>query len=138
MSKLLTPEELSMFKNAPEDDLVDLAIDLDVPVPEEIDLAGMLDAVVRNLADLGKREGLPFSRYDQEDLEQLSELERSAIARLNGVDPNADTNTQISGLLKTGAKIYKTYRKTRPKSQIPLYLPMLLSPLARHLVNGEG
>ena len=61
-----------MFQNAPEDDLVDLAIDLDVPVPEEIDLAGMLDSVVRNLADLGKREGLPFSRYDQEDLEQLT------------------------------------------------------------------
>ena len=127
-----------MFQNAPEDDLVDLAIDLDVPVPEEIDLAGMIDSVVRNLADLGKREGLPFSRYDKEDLEQLAEMERSAIAKLNGVDPNADANTQIAGLLKTGAKIYKTYRKTRPKSPIPLYLPMLLSPLARHLVNGEG
>ena len=137
MSKLLTPEEFSMFQNAPEDDLVDLAIDLDVPVPEEIDLASMLDAMVRNLADLGKREGLPFSRYDQEDLEQLQQTERSAIAKLNGVDPNIDGDAQISGLLKTGAKIYKTYRKTRPKSQIPLYLPMLLSPLARHLVNEE-
>ena len=58
-----------MFQNAPEDELVDLAIDLDVPVPAGIDLAGLLDAVVRNLADLAQREGLPFSPYDKEDLE---------------------------------------------------------------------
>ena len=136
MSELLTPEELSMFQNVPEDELVDLAIDLDVPVPEEIDLEGMLSAVVRNLASLGQREGLPFSRYDREDLEQLGELERGAIAKLNGVDPNAKASVQISGLLKTGQKIYKMYRKTRPKSQIPMYLPMLLNPLAHHLVRG--
>jgi len=126
-----------MFQNAPEDELVDLAIDLDVPVPEEIDLNSMMDAVVRNLASLGKREGLPYSRYDRDDLEQLGEMERSAIAKLNGVDPNASSTNQISKLLKSGAKIYKMYRKTRPKSQIPMYLPMLLAPLARHLVNGE-
>ena len=136
MSELLTPEEVAMFHNAPEEELVDLAIDLDVPVPEEIDLEGMLDAVVRNLASLGQREGLPFSRYDKDDLEQLEETERSAIAKLNGVDPNANADAQISALLKTGSKIYKIYRKSRPKSQIPLYLPMLLAPLARHLVSG--
>lgn len=136
MSELLTPEEVAMFRNAPEGELVDLAIDLDVPVPEEIDIDGMLDAVVRNLASLARREGLPFSRYDREDLEQLGEMERGAIARLNGVDPRASAANQITALLKTGSKIYKMYRKTRPKSQIPLYLPMLLAPLARHLVSG--
>jgi hypothetical protein len=136
VSELLTPEEVAMFRNAPEEELVDLAIDLDVPVPEEIDLDGMLDRVVRNLAALAQREGLPFSRYDREDLEQLSQMERGAIARLNGVDPRADVESQISALLKTGSKVYKMYRKTRPKSQIPMYLPMLLAPLARHLVSG--
>jgi len=136
VSELLTPEEVAMFRNAPEGELVDLAIDLDVPVPEEIDIDGMLDAVVRNLASLARREGLPFSRYDREDLEQLGEMERGAIARLNGVDPRASAANQITALLKTGSKIYKMYRKTRPKSQIPLYLPMLLAPLARHLVSG--
>ena len=127
-----------MFQNVPEDELVDLAIDLDVPVPEEIDLEGMLSQVVQNLASLGEREGLPFSRYDKEDLEQLSDEERNAIARLNGVDPNASASAQIAGLLKTGGKIYKLYRKTKPKSQIPMYLPMLLGPLARHLVDGSS
>lgn len=138
MSELLTPHELSMFQNAPEDELVDLAIDLDVPVPAEIDLGGLLDAVVRNLADLAKREGLPFSSYDNDDLEALAEHELRAIAELNGVDVNADSARQIQGLLKTGKKVYKTYRKTRPKSQIPMYLPMLLSALARYLVAQKS
>jgi len=133
----LTPEEVAMFRNVPEEELVDLAIDLDVPVPEEIDLEGMLDALVRNLAALGEREGLPFSRYDKDDLELLNETERGAIAKLNGVKQNVATSVQISGLLKSGGKIYKMYRKTRPKSQIPMYLPMLLAPLARHLVAAQ-
>ena len=100
-----------MFQNVPEGELVDLAIDLDVPVPEEIDLEGMLSQCVRNLASLGEREGLPYSRYDKEDLEQLTDVERGAIARLNGVDSSASASAQVAGLLKTGGKIYKIYRK---------------------------
>ena len=138
MSELLTPHELSMFQNAPEDELVDLAIDLDVPVPAEIDLGGLLDAVVRNLADLAQREGLPFSTYDRDDLQALEEHELRAIAELNGVDVGMGSARQIQGLLKTGKKVYKTYRKTRPKSQIPMYLPMLLSALARYLVAQKS
>ncbi len=138
VSELLTPHELSMFQNAPEDELVDLAIDLDVPVPAEIDLGGLLDAVVRNLASLAQREGLPFSAYDEDDLKALGEYELRAIAELNGVDINTDGPRQIQGLLKTGKKVYKTYRKTRPKSQIPMYLPMLLAALARYLVSQKA
>jgi hypothetical protein len=135
MSILLTPEEMSMFRNAPEDELVDLAVDLDIPVPEEIDLVGLLDAVVRSLAALGQREGLPYSPYDEGDLEALAPAELGAIAKLNGIPADTEPKMQVTALLKTGKKIYKQYRKTRPKSQIPMYLPMLLAPLARHLVG---
>lgn len=135
MNDLLTPEELAMFQNVPEEELVDLAIDLDVPVPEEIDLKGMLDTIIHQLVDLGEREGLPYSAYDIEDLEALDEYELRAIAKLNGIVNEADSKSTIRGLLKSGKKVYKIYRKTRPKSQIPMYLPMLLAPLARHLVT---
>ncbi|MGB0640349.1 MAG: hypothetical protein ACPGTU_13490 [Myxococcota bacterium] len=138
MSNLLSPEELIMFGRAPEDEIVDLAIDLDVPVPEQIDLAGLLSECVRNLATLGRAEGLPYSPYDREDLENLTDIERSAIAGLNGVDPKLDSAQQIDRILKTGKKIYKTYKKNRPNSQIPLYLPMLLAPLARYLVEDSN
>lgn len=135
MSDLLNSQEMSMFRNAPEEELVDLAIDLDVPVPEEIDLPGLLNAVLLSLADLGQREGLPYSSYDEDDLSALGDNELRAIAKLNGVDTESSREAMVYGLLKTGKKIYKIYRKTRPKSQIPMYLPMLLAPLARHLVS---
>jgi hypothetical protein len=138
MSELLTPEELAMFTNLPEEELVDLAIDLDVPVPEAIDLKGMLATVIQQLAELGEREGLPYSDYDAEDLAALDEFELRAIAKMNGIAPHADRKATIKGLLKTGKKIYKVYRKTRPNSQIPMYLPMLLAPLARYLVSRNG
>ena len=135
VSELMTAHELSMFQNAPEDELVDLAVDLDVPVPEEINLGGLLDACVRSLADLGKREGLPFSDYDKEDLLALSEAELRAISVLNGVDTIEDETKRVPLTIKNGKKIYKMWRKTRSKSQIPMYLPMLLPALARHLVS---
>jgi hypothetical protein len=138
VSELMTVHELSMFRNAPEDELVDLAVDLDVPVPEEINLGGLLDACVRNLAALGKREGLPLSDYDQDDLMALSEAELRAISTLNGVDAIEDESKRVLLTIKSGKKIYKMWRKTRPKSQIPMYLPMLLSALARHLVSEAG
>lgn len=138
MSDLLTSKELAMFENAPEDELVDLAIDLDVPIPAEIDRTGLLNACVKNLADLGEREGLPFSDYDRSDLEELDEWELNAIAALNGVDAIHDTDKKVTLLLKTGKKKYKMWRKQRPKSQIPIYLPMFLAPVARHLVQRKG
>jgi hypothetical protein len=138
VSELLTAHELSMFRNAPEDELVDLAVDLDVPVPEEINLSGLLDACLRNLADLGKREGLPLSDYDKDDLLALSEAELRAISTLNGVDVLEDESSRVPLTIKSGKKIYKMWRKTRPKSQIPMYLPMLLAALARHLVSESA
>jgi len=138
VSELMTAHELSMFQNAPEGELVDLAVDLDVPVPEEINLGGLLDACVRSLAGLGKREGLPLSDYDKEDLLALSEAELRAISMLNGVDTLDNESMRVPLTIKSGKKIYKMWRKTRPKSQIPMYLPMLLAALARHLVSEAG
>ena len=138
MSDLLTSKELAMFENAPEDELVDLAIDLDVPIPAEIDRTGLLSACVQNIADLGEREGLPFSDYDRTDLEELDERELNAIAALNGIDSSLDTEKKVALLLKTGKKKYKMWRKQRPKSQIPIYLPMFLAPVARHLVQRKS
>jgi hypothetical protein len=137
MSELLTPEEFSLFAHTPETELVDLAIDLDVPVPEEIDLGALLDHAVRNLASLGKREGLPFSHYDKDDLLALDQAGLRSIAALNGVADRGSAEATTRALIKAGKKIYKVYRNTRPNSQIPMYLPMLLEPLARHLVKGE-
>jgi hypothetical protein len=130
MTALLTPQELAMFDHAPEDDLVDLAIELDVVVPDDIVRAQFLNAVVRNLRDLAAREGLPLSPYDAEDLQDLPPEHLDALARLCSLTPGKKAET-IELLLKAGKKVYKVYRKQRSRSQVPMYLPMLLSPLAR-------
>jgi|GEM_PF-898896 len=136
MTKLLTPEELGMFTNAPEDDLVDLCVDLDVVVPEEIDRTALLESCVQNLRALAEREGLPLSSYDRDDLEALTHEQLRGLAGLCGVEPAEKAET-IERMLKAGKKVYKIYRKHRKRSQIPMYLPMLLAPLAR-LVTQEG
>ena len=137
MSVLLTPEELALFVNAPEDDLVDLAVDLDVLVPDEIVRAQLLSACIQSLAALAQREGLPLSPYDYEDQADLAASERNALARLCGLEPGEKEET-IDRMLKAGKRVYKIYKKHRKRSQIPLYLPMLLAPLARLLAALGG
>ena len=135
MTDLLTAKELDLFRNIPEVDLVELAIELDVPVGEEIDRPALLNASVRGLAQLARREGLPFSEYDREDLDALPREERDALARLCGTAPSLDS---LDALLKSGRKVYRSYTRNRPKSQVPLFLPMLLTSLARYAASADG
>ena len=42
MRDILTTEEIAMFRSMPEEDLIELAVELDVPVLEEIDRSQLL------------------------------------------------------------------------------------------------
>lgn len=119
-------EELAMFANIPEEDLVELAAGLGLSVPAEVDRPALLEAIVVNIAHRARREGLPLSNYDRPDLEALPPEDLRALAKLCGTRPTVDS------LLKMGRKVYRRYRRERPKSQVPLMLPMLLAPLARY------
>lgn len=132
MVAILNAEELALFRHIPETDLVELAIELDVPVGETIDRAALLNTVVVSLAQRARAEGLPFSEYDRDDLSALPRDQLTALASLCGVGDSIDD------LLKLGRKVFKVYRKQRPRSQISLLLPMLLAPLARHAASTEG
>lgn len=132
MVAILTAEELALFRHIPETDLVELAIELDVPVGESIDRAELLNAVVVSLAQRARTEGLPLSEYDRDDLAELPREQLTALTALCGVGDSIDD------LLKLGRKVFRVYRKQRPRSQISLLLPMLLAPLARHAASTEG
>ena len=121
----LYPADIEKLELLPETDLADLAIDLDLIPEERIDRKQLLLEMLPRLLNLAKQEGLPFSRWDQEDLETLPEPHRKALAAAMGwpSDPKS--------MIKAGAKVFKIYRKTRTRSQIPLTLPLLLSTLAR-------
>ncbi len=121
----LLPSDVQTISLLPETDLADLAVDLDLIPEAEIDRPALLLEILPRLLDLAAREGLPFSRWDQEDLEALPVHHRTALAEIIGWPPDP------ASMLKAGAKVYKTYRKLRTRSQIPLMLPLLLPVLAR-------
>lgn len=125
MSASLTPEELAHFANIPEGDLVELAADLDLTIPEVIDRATLLSQAVVALAQLGRTRGLPLSPYDRDDLAGLPPAHLSALCALCG------TATSVDALLKSGRRSYKAY-KDRPMAPIPMMMPMLLPAIARY------
>jgi hypothetical protein len=114
-----------LLSRLPEGDIVDLAVEFDIVVDAELDLSALFVEIIKGLATLAKSEGLPLHKYNREDLEALPPKHLRALAALLGQGPDLDA------LLKHGKKIYKRYTRDRPKSQIPLVLPMLLEPLAR-------
>ncbi len=129
MAFQLTDDEYRAVASLPEEDLVDLAVELDIPVGEVVDRRSVLDLCVVGFGELAKREGLPFSDYDREDLEDLPPAHRAALARQLGV---ADS---VGAILKSGRKLYKVYRRSRARRQVPLVLPSLLGPVCRHLAE---
>jgi hypothetical protein len=125
MDFALTDNELALCSNLPEDCLVGLAAELDLLVPDSLSRATLLAESVERMAERAQQEGLPFSKYDREDLEALSQAQLAALARLCKATPTVD------GLLKSGRRVYKMYQRKRPGSQVALTLPMLISAVAR-------
>jgi len=124
---MLTDDDYAFLGRIPEGDLVDAAADLGLMIPEVLDRKGLMDRMLPAIVDRARVEGLPFSKYDKDDLEALSESERAAIADLQGLKPNAS----VRAMLKAGQKVYKSYRKTRPNNPVALLLPTLLPYVAR-------
>ena len=128
----LTDAEYRLVEFLPEEDLVDLAVELDIPIGEVIDRRSVLDLCAVAFGELASREGLPFSEYDREDLEQLPAAHRAALARCLGVSDS------VAAILKAGRKLYKVYRRSRERSQVPMVLPSMLGAVCRNLAEREG
>ena len=131
MEPHFSPAELEMLGNIPDADLVSLAAELDILVPEEIDREQLAGRCLVAIAERAQKEGLPFSRFDRADLEDLQPHELAAIAKLCKAKPTVDH------VLKKGGKIYRWYAKRRPRSQVAILLPSLLVPLARMLAGSN-
>lgn len=126
MPSFFTASERTMLANMPENDIVELAAELSVSVPETIQREELMQKVIVELARHVRVHGLPLSRYDVDDLEALSPLELAGLARLVGV------SASVPELLKAGKRAYKAYRNRKATSPIPLMVPTLLAPLARY------
>ena len=122
----LSDAEFAALALLPESDLADLAVELDQIPAAEINARELLEDLVTRILDRATNEGLPFSKFDKEDLNDLPAEHFRALAEAMGWPSNVDA------FLKKGGKIYKEYQKSRPNSQVAIMLPLLLGPLARH------
>lgn len=127
MSFALTDDEYRSLQNIPEIDLVHAAADLSIVPPAEIDIRELINRIIPAMVERAREEGLPFSKYDRDDLEDLDATERGAIAQLQGLSSSASVTT----MLKAGQKVYKAYHKNRPNNPVALLLPTLLHVVAR-------
>ena len=128
MAFALTDSESQQLSYVPIDDLVDLAVELDMAPPSDVDRLGLLTDCIPRLLELGRSKGLPFSKYDADDLEELNQDHRQALASAMG------WSSDVRSMLKAGAKVYKTYSS---RSQVALLLPSLLKPLARYAFESR-
>ncbi len=121
----LSHPELQIVSGISELDLVDLAVELDYVPEAQIDRAQLLANLIPRLVELAEKEGLPFSKYDLEDLVELPPHHRSALALRMGWDATP------TAMLKKGQRVYRSYRNSRRNSQVAQLLPTLLPIVAR-------
>jgi len=121
----LTDEEFALIAGLPIEGVVDLAAELDILAPEQIDRRSLVNTCVLALVEHARKHGLPLSKYDADDLAALDPVDLQALATLVGVQPS------VAALLKHGDKVYRGYSHRRIDHPIPLMLPMLLSAVAR-------
>ena len=131
MSFKMTEEEWTLCQGLPEMTLVDLAVELDVLVPESIDKRALLESCVPLIVAKAQGEGLPFSKYDLDDLKELPASSLASIAALQGLPRSATAEAIVSA----GQKVYRRYSRNNPDSSVAFCLPMLLSAVARAAAN---
>ena len=119
--------EMDLLNAIPERDLVEMAIDLDIFVPERINRLEMIETCIQAIISRAKKEGLPFSQYDRDDLEALSSDDLRSISTLMGISGTPS----VSAILKKGRRVYKLYQKNRPDNATALLIPTLLPLIAR-------
>ena len=127
MTAIINDQEWQLLKAIPEGMLVDLAADLDICPPEHIDRRALFEQCVVAIVERGRQEGLPFSKYDREDLEALSPPHLTAIGRLQGIQGQVT----VDEVMRVGGRVYKFYQRSRPDNPLALMLPSLLSAVAR-------
>jgi hypothetical protein len=120
-----TAKEWEPLEGLPILEIVNLAADLDICAPAEIDRRALLAECVTAIVARARTEGLPFSKYDEHDLAGLTPSELAAVAQLQGVSPT------VRAVMKRGLKVYRQYVKHRPDNPVALMLPMLLTAVAR-------
>ena len=134
MAFRFTDEEWALLSRLPESDLIDLATDLDICPPAEIDARPLLESCVPRIVERARQEGLPFSKYDLEALEALPPGLLAAFALLQGLKKQAPAKA----VLRAGQRVYRNYARNRPDNPVALMLPLLLEAIGRAALDAPS
>jgi len=125
---MFSDQERAMLVQIPEADLLELCTELDSVAPSDIVPIPLLEALLPSLVDTLRVRGVPLSRYDKDDIEELPGEELAALSKLLGLP----AQSSVRKVLKAGQKVYKVWERDYPNSAIALLLPVLLRPVLRH------
>lgn len=123
----LTDAEWSVLAGLTPDDLVDLAVRLDVVIPANPEPRALLEATLPRLIAAYRSRGVPLSQYDHEDVAALSAQERATLASLQGLGAKAS----VRQIMAVGAKAYKSWSPRGTHHPVPFLTPVLLKPMLR-------
>lgn len=130
MSFALTDAEWAGLATVADDDLVELLADMGslLPAPP-LDRRTILGGAVASIVAHGLAEGgLPFSKYDLDDLRALDAAGLAALARIQGLKPPATPEA----ILKVGERVYRQRARThRTRDGFAFMIPILLAPIVR-------
>ena len=131
---LFTDDERAALDRVPVTEIVALASDLDICAPAEIVREALLEQCVHAIVARAREEGLPFSKYDRDDISALPPPLLDSLGRLQGLRGRVTVNS----IVKVGERVYRTYQKNRPDNPVALMLPMLLGAVARAALQPTG
>jgi hypothetical protein len=135
MSFQLTDLEWSMLRKVPVEELIELAADLAVLIPEGADRRTLIESSVPRIVDRGRQEHLPFSKYDLDDLKALSQAQLDTLGDIQGVRKPAS----VRSVLRVGQRAYKARQKNRMGSDPFAYMiPILLTPILRCAMQARS
>lgn len=123
----LLPHEHELVARIPKEDITEMAVDLDLLLDEGFDRHSLLERCIDAILERAAAEGIPLSKYDADDLEELPPEHLQALGAAAGISGKVT----VRAMLKAGAKTWRQYQKHRPKSATALLIPTLLGPLAR-------
>lgn len=128
MTFSLRQDEWALLERVPREDLIQFVAELDMIIPAgEIDRRALFELAVPKVVARVREEGIPLTKYDREDLEALAPNELTALCTLVGV-----RRPSVSGLMKAGAKAYKSRQKVKQGSDPYAYMiPILLTSVIR-------
>lgn len=125
---IVTDDEWESLARLPVRDLLDLAADLSLLAPAEVERRVLMEQCVPVLCEWVSRHGLPVSKYDREELESLPTRHLRALGRLCGIE-----KVSVQRLIRDGTRLANKFGKTKDYEAVVMMLPMLLTAIARYV-----